>query len=289
MRRYTIGVLVALLAIAGLLAQSGVGTVRGIVTVAGGAVAPDVTVRLSRPPAADRTTVTNSRGEFSFPGVAAGRYVITAVLQGFDLASQPVEVAVGGQVHLRLALQAAPVTEHGAVVPLPPPPAATPRADSSKVTGSEGQVVGGVAGGVVGGFAGGFAGGVVGGIVGGLGPAPDQRFNTEAYDLIADNQWHETAGTPLSTFSADVDTASYSNVRRFLNLGQAPPKDAVRLEELINYFPFDYPEPRDDTALLGDDGHRRLPVERHTSPGARRPPGAAHRLHASSRRATSSS
>src|SRR4029450_5725226 len=82
-------------------------------------------------------------------------------------------------------------------------------------------------------------------------------FNTEAYDRIKDNEWIEVARRPLSTFSADVDTASYSNVRRFLNDGQVPPKDAVRIEELINYFPFNYPEPRDGrpfavTAALGD-------------------------------------
>ena len=51
---------------------------------------------------------------------------------------------------------------------------------------------------------------------------------------------------PLSTFSIDVDTASYANVRRFLNEGRLPPPDAVRLEELINYFSYDYPQPDGD-------------------------------------------
>jgi Ca-activated chloride channel family protein len=87
-------------------------------------------------------------------------------------------------------------------------------------------------------------GGVAGGVVGGLYAAPP--FNTEAYDRIDDNQWNEVASRPLSTFSIDVDTASYSNVRRFLNRAQRPPKDAVRIEELINYFSYGYPEPRDD-------------------------------------------
>src|SRR5207244_1442415 len=48
---------------------------------------------------------------------------------------------------------------------------------------------------------------------------------------------------PLSTFSVDVDTASYSNVRRFLNQNQSPPRDAVRIEEMVNYFSYDYPQP----------------------------------------------
>ena len=76
-------------------------------------------------------------------------------------------------------------------------------------------------------------------------PHLPRPFNTEAYDKIDDNQWTAVAARPLSTFSIDVDTASYANVRRFLNQGQLPPKDAVRIEELINYFRYDYPPPRD--------------------------------------------
>jgi Ca-activated chloride channel family protein len=71
------------------------------------------------------------------------------------------------------------------------------------------------------------------------------RFNTETYDHIVDNKWFSAKRRPLSTFSIDVDTASYSNVRRFLNNGERPPKDAVRIEELINYFSYAYPEPKD--------------------------------------------
>ncbi|HEX8636072.1 MAG TPA: VWA domain-containing protein [Pyrinomonadaceae bacterium] len=71
----------------------------------------------------------------------------------------------------------------------------------------------------------------------------DQEFNTEAYKHIDENPFFEAARAPLSTFSIDVDTASYSNMRRFLRSGQLPPKDAVRTEELINYFTYDYPQP----------------------------------------------
>jgi Ca-activated chloride channel homolog len=70
--------------------------------------------------------------------------------------------------------------------------------------------------------------------------------NTEGYNLITENSFQVPQNTPLSTFSIDVDTASYSNVRRFITQGQLPPKDAVRLEELINYFPYDYPLPSGD-------------------------------------------
>src|SRR5690606_13138317 len=68
-------------------------------------------------------------------------------------------------------------------------------------------------------------------------------WNTEEYDGISENIFHSALRKPLSTFSIDVDAASYSNIRRFINNGQRPPKDAVRIEELINYFEYDYPQP----------------------------------------------
>ena len=70
-----------------------------------------------------------------------------------------------------------------------------------------------------------------------------ETASTEAYSHLDENPFLEVARAPLSTFSVDVDTASYSNTRRFLNNGQLPPKDAVRIEEMINYFSYDYPQP----------------------------------------------
>lgn len=69
------------------------------------------------------------------------------------------------------------------------------------------------------------------------------NFNTEGYSHIEDNPFLTVGQNPLSTFSVDVDTASYSNMRRFLTQGQLPPKDSVRVEELINYFTYDYKQP----------------------------------------------
>ena len=69
------------------------------------------------------------------------------------------------------------------------------------------------------------------------------NYNTEEYAFIEENIFHDPTRKPLSTFSIDVDAASYSNIRRFLQQGQKPPKDAVRLEEMINYFDYDYPSP----------------------------------------------
>lgn len=75
---------------------------------------------------------------------------------------------------------------------------------------------------------------------------PQVEHNTEEYDLINENIFLTALSNPLSTFSIDVDAASYANVRRFINSGQMPYKDAVRIEEMINYFNYDYPEPKKD-------------------------------------------
>jgi hypothetical protein len=74
-------------------------------------------------------------------------------------------------------------------------------------------------------------------------PAPTP-FDQEAYAASAESGFARVADSPLSTFSIDVDTASYSNVRRFLRQGQLPPPGAVRVEELINYFPYAYADPK---------------------------------------------
>lgn len=73
--------------------------------------------------------------------------------------------------------------------------------------------------------------------------APSASFNTEEYGEHQDNSYQEAAKIPLSTFSIDVDTAAYSNVRRYINSGTLPPEAAVRTEEMINYFTYDYPQP----------------------------------------------
>ena len=71
----------------------------------------------------------------------------------------------------------------------------------------------------------------------------DEEGNTEEYSNISENGFHKVNDDPLSTFSIDVDAASYSNVRRFLTGGQLPPAGAVRTEEMINYFKYQYPQP----------------------------------------------
>lgn len=74
---------------------------------------------------------------------------------------------------------------------------------------------------------------------------PRQKYKRENYKSIPENRFLGTFNSPLSTFGADVDVASYANVRRMLKEGSLPHPDAVRLEEFINYFDYDYPEPED--------------------------------------------
>ncbi len=80
-------------------------------------------------------------------------------------------------------------------------------------------------------------------VTGGVPQVFDGDVSNESYEKIEENPYKLVGNNPLSTFSIDVDRASYSNVRRYINNGQMPPIDAVRIEELINYFEYEYPEP----------------------------------------------
>jgi Ca-activated chloride channel homolog len=126
------------------------------------------------------------------------------------------------------------VVDRGALSTTPPPPPKAQPPMSVPAEMRKEAVAGGVSGFVVGGVAGGVIGGVA---------AQDVAHNTEEYGRFQENPFLKVVDNPLSTFSIDVDRASYSNVRRYLNAGQRPPRDAVRIEELINYFTFDYPDP----------------------------------------------
>lgn len=91
----------------------------------------------------------------------------------------------------------------------------------------------------------------------------------ESYRAFEDNPFLAAAESPVSTFSVDVDTASYANLRRFLKGGRLPPRDAVRVEEMLNYFDYDYPEPEGDSLVAARieaadapwaEGHRLVRV-----------------------------
>jgi Ca-activated chloride channel family protein len=129
-------------------------------------------------------------------------------------------------------------------IEMPPSAMAPPPAAPGSIAKTAYGVEGGVEGGVV--------GGVVGGVIGtghedkrafNRAAVDAAQFNTEEYGRIVENEFLSVADNPLSTFSVDVDRAAYSNIRRFLRDGQRPPRDAVRIEEMVNYFTYDYPDP----------------------------------------------
>jgi len=178
-------------------------------------------------------TMTDHSGEFVFKNLSPGTYDFR-----FDLAGYKTVEKKGVQ-----ALKNRPVRLNAAL-------ALVGGKGESKTEMEESIVKTGVEGGVT--------GGVLGGVVREVkapvrtkmvmhAPPPpgyQQPFNTEEYDRIYENQYLLAINNPLSTFSIDVDTASYSNIRRFIKRNQFPPKDAVRVEEMINYFRYDYPLPK---------------------------------------------
>ncbi len=205
------------------------GTLAGTVVDQAGAGVAGATVELLASRRVQRTTTTDRQGAFRFDEVPEGTYEVRVARAGFTSMAMSVSISDKPVAPLRLTLSAvvtnsnaAPVTapvevakesRAAAAGDMPPPPPHAPvavgRADLYTWR-----------------------------------PAP--VFNTESYDRIDENQFHRVTDDPLSTFSIDVDTASYTNVRRFLNQGMLPPADAVRIEELINYFHFNYKEPTDD-------------------------------------------
>ena len=181
------------------------------------------------------SALTDRSGAYALEGLAQGPIKIRVIAAGYAVAESAVLVRPGRTLTHDVILR-----------PLSPAlEASRPRVDvsdakeldrtrrelaaQSPVAAEEGRVSG------------------FGGIAGnGLEPWRFRRepWNTEAYGRIEENRFLAARANPLSTFSIDVDAASYSNVRRFITQGTLPPPDAVRLEELVNYFVYRYPEPR---------------------------------------------
>ena len=213
-------------------AQTAAGTITGSVKDPRGAAMAGVTVQIVARGSSPRRVLTDARGEFTFQGLAAGDYTLTATLNGFTPFTAVVTVSAK-PARLAIVLQVSELAKRVA------PPAAAPnvQADRSEHRTRE--------------LAATAPPPAMAPPVGFLPRHPSQPrppYNTEAYDRIEDNAFRLATQDPLSTFSIDVDTASYSNVRRFLNDGALPPPDAVRIEELINYFRFDYARPAKDIA-----------------------------------------
>lgn len=168
-------------------------------------IIPDINVR----------NFTDVNGEYEIRKIPAGTYEVRISFVGFQTIEREVTISDGVRTELNMALRAAKglstiVAQDVARSMAPTGVMHAPAADMAS--------------------------------------RPDIRrwspdWNTEDYALIEENDFRVTRVHPLSTFSIDVDAASYSNLRRFIESGQAPPKDAVRIEEMINYFNYDYPSP----------------------------------------------
>jgi Ca-activated chloride channel family protein len=236
-RAVLVGLLVLLVTVTGRAA--GV-AVQGTIVDPAGYVIPGATVELLSGTRVTAKVVSGYDGSFRFAEVAAGTYDIHVTMAGFRRTVTTISVGVTPPRALRLKLlvesvsesvrveEAAPYVLAGKAGEAPAPPPAAP------VTVTRDAVTGrtlGAAG--RGGQGQGFGGGV-------YGFAAPLVPETESYASIDENKFRRATDQPLSTFSIDVDTASYANVRRFLNEGRLPPADAVRVEELINYFKFDY-------------------------------------------------
>lgn len=148
-------------------------------------------------------------GQFRLTGVPAGEQVVEAQAPGFMAQQQPATVAAGQTVVVEFALQPA-----NAFLDMQ----ASPRVEGAVVAQMRT-----------------LAGPRLG------------DFNTESYAYLGENDFQNVTASPLSTFSIDVDRASYANVRRFIQSGERPPIDAVRIEEMVNYFPYEWGQ------VAGDD------------------------------------
>jgi Ca-activated chloride channel family protein len=209
------------------LIAAATGRLSGVITDRSGSVVPGVRVTVAGPQRA--STVTDRQGRYRFLGLLPGQYTVTAELLGFNTAQSALEVKEGAEAKWSPTIEVASLAE-SSVVTGAPPGADKPETHEGSA-GRLGVRVAGAAGGLA------FF-------------SPDNgpswrgaRPPREGYAPISENPFRRVAADPLSTFSIDVDTASYANMRRFLTDGTLPPLDAVRIEEFINYFRFEYREP----------------------------------------------
>ncbi|MXW56245.1 MAG: DUF3520 domain-containing protein [Gemmatimonadales bacterium] len=159
--------------------------------------------------------LTDAEGRYSLPGVPAGEQVVTVRLIGYREASRTITVTEGETVVLDFAVEQTTTRLQETIVtgvvdetPRGEPPFPVLRGPLSISASMRGASL------------------------------AHPFHNTESYARIEENGFRRVGESPLSIFSIDVDRASYANVRRFIQAGERPPVDAVRIEEMINYFPY---------------------------------------------------
>ena len=186
------------------------GTLQGVVVASDGSPLPGVTVTITGP-AGKRSEVTDADGTFEFRGVTPGSYKIVSDLVGFGRVMQTANVTSAG-TSIGITLQPSTVAETITVTASAPLRSGRMSAHTTSVTYNY------------------------------IEPPRD----TATYAKFEDHGFIDTKQERVATFAIDVDRASYANVRRFLTDGLVPPPDAVRVEEMINYFSYHYPQPADD-------------------------------------------
>jgi Ca-activated chloride channel family protein len=232
-----------------VLPQAPGATVSG--TVVDGSLAPlagvDISLTVQGKVVARATS--NAEGRFTFARVSPGEYEVKATRTGAPTLVRTLKVSATARVLNLPLVMATPM----AATPMDAIAAIQVTSASPVVSGTQ-TVVSAMpppAQSVMAGRAGGAGGGgqVVAQQMTRAGRGASDQFyavetNREKYDGVEPNRFKATSEHPLSTFGADVDTASYANVRRFLSNGQMPPTEAVRVEEFLNYFKPDYAQPR---------------------------------------------
>jgi Ca-activated chloride channel family protein len=199
----------------------------GTVTDAQGAALPGATVTVSGPRPPDVTTTSDAQGIFRVLALQSGTYSVRIELAGFKTEQTTVTVVSGRTTTIAVVLQIGGLEETVTVTSQAPTVQTSTSSRAYAVTGSprarrpHGRPMEGSAGG----------------------------FDREAYRHLPESGFHRVGAQPRSTFSTDVDTASYANVRRMLREGRLPPEGAVRIEELVNYFRFDYAAPAGDAPV----------------------------------------
>jgi Ca-activated chloride channel family protein len=224
-------------------AVAGSGSISGVVSDANGAVLPGVTVTVSGPSQQQPLVgVTQASGAYLFPVVAIGTVTVTFELTGFKKTVRPgIVITQSFNAIIDQKMEIGAVTREVTVA------AAAPVVDTKKVTTggtftkdvleniptarSPWQLAGASA-----------SGQQVGVSSRGTSASDRAYWNYDSFESLG--SFKLTTDDPVSTFGADVDTASYTNTRRFLNAGQLPPPGVVRVEEFINYFRFNYAAPK---------------------------------------------